>query len=303
MAQKLITKNDVYVYDALKTPQFWLIWWVLCLNVSAGIGVIGMASPMLQEIFGPLLVGASDAGTITAALTIQAQSKITDVLISHTHIDHIKSVLFLADNVIGRVKKPVNIPAVVKEALSILKATLPSAIPIRYAEEPMEDLVMADPVQIKQVIMNLAVNARDAMPDGGTLSVRTAYDRTDGAIRVEIADTGRGIDAATVRRLVIVAFEGEMNVVMYADRGTLTLVLTDEDIRLEIVDQGPGIPDIDLAMQPGYSTASDELREMGFGFGMGLPNIQSCAASLDITSTVGQGTTLKIAIPTERKCA
>jgi len=82
------------------------------------------------------------------------------------------------------------------------------------------------------------------------------------------------IDAACIRRVVIVAFEAEMNVVMYADRGTLTLVLTEEDIRLEVHDEGPGIPDIELAMKEGYSTASDEMREMGFGFGMGLPNIK-----------------------------
>jgi serine/threonine-protein kinase RsbT len=93
-----------------------------------------------------------------------------------------------------------------------------------------------------------------------------------GRIKVLLRDLG--IQAATVRRLVIVAFEAEMNVAMYAERGTLTLILTDEDIRLEIQDEGPGIPDIELALQEGYSTASDEMREMGFGFGMGLPNMK-----------------------------
>jgi anti-sigma regulatory factor (Ser/Thr protein kinase) len=113
-------------------------------------------------------------------------------------------------------------------------------------------------------------------------------------IKVILRDLG--IDATTVRRLVIVAFEGEMNVVMYADRGTLTLVLTDEDIRLEIVDQGPGIPDIGLAMQPGYTTASDELREMGFGFGMGLPNMNKNADEFRIESEVGKGTSVYVKI-------
>jgi serine/threonine-protein kinase RsbT len=113
-------------------------------------------------------------------------------------------------------------------------------------------------------------------------------------IKVILRDLG--IDATTVRRLVIVAFEGEMNVAMYADRGTLTLVLTDEDIRLEIVDQGPGIPDIELAMQPGYSTASDELREMGFGFGMGLPNMKKNADEFRIESEVGKGTSVYVKI-------
>jgi anti-sigma regulatory factor (Ser/Thr protein kinase) len=109
-------------------------------------------------------------------------------------------------------------------------------------------------------------------------------------IKVILRDLG--IDAATVRRLVIVAFEGEMNVVMYADRATLTLILTDEDIRLEIVDRGPGIPDLDLAMQPGYSTASDEFREMGFGFGMGLPNMKKHSDEFRIESEVGKGTSV-----------
>lgn len=109
-------------------------------------------------------------------------------------------------------------------------------------------------------------------------------------IKVILRDLG--IDAATVRRLVIVAFEGEMNVVMYANRGTLTLILTDEDIRLEIADEGPGIPDIELAMKEGYSTASDEMREMGFGFGMGLPNMKKNSDEFRIESEVRKGTSV-----------
>jgi len=100
------------------------------------------------------------------------------------------------------------------------------------------------------------------------------------------------IDAACIRRVVIVAFEAEMNVVMYADRGTLTLVLTEEDIRLEVHDEGPGIPDIELAMKEGYSTASDEMREMGFGFGMGLPNIKKNSDDFCLESEVGKGTSV-----------
>ncbi|MFZ2054456.1 MAG: ATP-binding protein [Candidatus Aminicenantales bacterium] len=98
------------------------------------------------------------------------------------------------------------------------------------------------------------------------------------------------IDAALVRRVVIVAFEAEMNVAMYARRATLTLILTDKDISLEVRDEGPGIPDIDLALQEGYSTASDEMREMGFGFGMGLPNMKKNSDDFCIESEVGKGT-------------
>jgi anti-sigma regulatory factor (Ser/Thr protein kinase) len=100
------------------------------------------------------------------------------------------------------------------------------------------------------------------------------------------------LDAGCVRRVVIVAFEAEMNVVMYADRGTLTLILTDRDVTLEVVDQGPGIPDIELAMQEGYSTASDEMREMGFGFGMGLANMKKNSDEFCLESEVGKGTSV-----------
>jgi len=99
-----------------------------------------------------------------------------------------------------------------------------------------------------------------------------------------------GIDAGCLRRAVIVAFEAEMNVAMYADRGTLTLVLTDKDISLDVRDEGPGIPDIELALQEGYSTASDEMRDMGFGFGMGLPNMKKNSDEFCLESEVGKGT-------------
>jgi anti-sigma regulatory factor (Ser/Thr protein kinase) len=100
------------------------------------------------------------------------------------------------------------------------------------------------------------------------------------------------IDPHVIRRAVVVAFEAEMNVVMYADEANVTFVLTDEDICIETDDRGPGIPDIDLALQEGWSTATDEMREMGFGFGMGLPNIKKNADHLEIRSVVGDGTTI-----------
>jgi serine/threonine-protein kinase RsbT len=104
--------------------------------------------------------------------------------------------------------------------------------------------------------------------------------------------TSLELDPAIVRRAVVVVFEAEMNVVMYADEGKLTLTITDEDITIEMVDRGPGIPDLELAMQEGWSTATDEMREMGFGFGMGLPNIQRNSDGFDIHSEVDGGTVL-----------
>lgn len=104
------------------------------------------------------------------------------------------------------------------------------------------------------------------------------------------------VDAALIRRFVIIAFEAEMNVVIYANIGTLDFIITEEDIRLEMSDAGPGIADIEQAMQEGFSTASDEIREMGFGFGMGLPNIKKNSDFLKIESDVGRGTKLSARI-------
>jgi serine/threonine-protein kinase RsbT len=101
------------------------------------------------------------------------------------------------------------------------------------------------------------------------------------------------LDPTTIRRAVVVAFEAEMNVVMYAEEGTISFVLTDEDVTIEVADRGPGIPDLELALQEGWSTASDEMREMGFGFGMGLPNIRKNSDDFDIQSEVGRGTTVR----------
>ena len=98
------------------------------------------------------------------------------------------------------------------------------------------------------------------------------------------------VDPNIILRVGVVAFEAEMNVVMYAGRATLTLVVTDDEIVVEVADEGPGIPDIELAMQPGYSTASDEMREMGFGYGLGLPNIKKNSDVFSLQSEVGKGT-------------
>jgi anti-sigma regulatory factor (Ser/Thr protein kinase) len=87
-----------------------------------------------------------------------------------------------------------------------------------------------------------------------------------------------------------------MNVVIYADRGIMEFRITPEEVSLRIRDQGPGIEDLEKAMQPGYSTAADWVRELGFGAGMGLQNIKKCADRMDLRSTPGVGTTLKIRI-------
>lgn len=105
-----------------------------------------------------------------------------------------------------------------------------------------------------------------------------------------------GIDPAIIRRAAIAAYEAEMNVVMYAAQGEMVLRLNPEKIRITLVDEGPGIKDIKMAMQEGYSTASEEIREMGFGAGMGLPNIKKNADIFELKSTVGKGTLCNIVI-------
>ena len=99
-----------------------------------------------------------------------------------------------------------------------------------------------------------------------------------------------------IRKVAIAAYEAEMNIVIHGAQGILMALINPQKIELTAKDSGPGIPDIDLAMQEGFSTAPDNIREMGFGAGMGLPNIKNCADELNIESHIGQGTTLRIVI-------
>ena len=103
-----------------------------------------------------------------------------------------------------------------------------------------------------------------------------------------------GIEANIIRRVAIAAYEAEMNVVMYAQRGLMKVIINAKNIILRVEDKGPGIEDIELAMKPGYSTATEEVREMGFGAGMGLPNIKKNSDHFDISSVVGKSTRLEM---------
>lgn len=105
-----------------------------------------------------------------------------------------------------------------------------------------------------------------------------------------------GVDPTFIRRVAIAAYEAEMNVVMYARQAQMRLQVTPEMIRILVDDDGPGIPDVERAMLEGYSTATTEMREMGFGAGMGLPNIKRNADEFLIHSEVGKGAHLDIVI-------
>lgn len=100
------------------------------------------------------------------------------------------------------------------------------------------------------------------------------------------------VSPALIKRIVIALYEAEVNVVAHAYEGAMNVVFDNQTIRVKITDKGPGIPDIGLAMQEGYSTASPKVREMGFGAGMGLPNMKKNCDSLSIESQVGVGTTV-----------
>jgi anti-sigma regulatory factor (Ser/Thr protein kinase) len=102
------------------------------------------------------------------------------------------------------------------------------------------------------------------------------------------------IDPKIVKRVVIALYEAEVNIVAHAYRGIITAEIDPQGVRLKLEDEGPGIPDIEKAMTPGFSTASEQVREMGFGAGMGLPNISENADDFRIESEVGKGTTLYI---------
>lgn len=105
-----------------------------------------------------------------------------------------------------------------------------------------------------------------------------------------------GLPSDVVRRSAIVCYEAEINVVSYAKKGLINLTITPQTVEIEVHDEGPGIPDIQRAMQQGYSTANQQIREMGFGAGMGLFNIKSYSDQFDISSEVDKGTFLKMII-------
>ena len=105
-----------------------------------------------------------------------------------------------------------------------------------------------------------------------------------------------GVAPANIKRTVVALFEAEINAIAHAYGGTIDVDIDDQKIVMVVADKGPGIPNLDLAMQEGWSTASPEVREMGYGAGMGLPNIKKNTDDLKIESTVGVGTTVTMTV-------
>lgn len=102
------------------------------------------------------------------------------------------------------------------------------------------------------------------------------------------------IDQRLIKRIVVALYEAEVNIVAHAYEGSMTIEISPEKIDMILQDKGPGIPDVEQAMKEGFSTASQKVREMGFGAGMGLPNIKRNTDLFEIDTTVGVGTTLRM---------
>ena len=105
-----------------------------------------------------------------------------------------------------------------------------------------------------------------------------------------------GFDPQTIRRVSIAMYEGEINMVIHAGGGVAEVLVSPDSIEIILTDHGPGIPDIDLAMQEGYSTAPDTIRSIGFGAGMGLPNMKKYTDEMKIDTVIGVGTTVTMCV-------
>ena len=105
-----------------------------------------------------------------------------------------------------------------------------------------------------------------------------------------------GLDPETIRRVSIAMYEGEINMVIHAGGGSADVRIYEDGVEIVLTDSGPGIEDIDLAMQEGYSTAPDNIRSLGFGAGLGLPNMKRYTDSMQIESVPGEGTTITMRV-------
>ena len=105
-----------------------------------------------------------------------------------------------------------------------------------------------------------------------------------------------GVNNNVVRKVAIAMYEGEINMVIHADGGTITVDITDDNSRIVLADRGPGIADVEKAMEAGFSTAPENVRSLGFGAGMGLPNMKKYSDEMKIDTVLGVGTTVTMNI-------
>lgn len=168
-----------------------------------------------------------------------------------------------------------------------------SKIDILYKDEEVRDYSSGhifEDIEADSVNLTLNYHVADTpMEFGGEVasSLRTALQNL-------------GLNSDVVRRAGIACYEAEMNLLAYAGGGDFTVDISKKNIKILVSDKGPGIPDIKQAMEPGFSTAPDWVRELGFGAGMGLNNINECSDNFHITSEVNKGTDLEITIHWEK---
>ena len=138
------------------------------------------------------------------------------------------------------------------------------------------------------------------MPEG--ITFRFEVDGSDftsaGQASVQVKKNLRqhGSDPDIIRRVSIAMYEGEINMVIHANGGEASVTVTEEAVEIVLIDHGPGIKDLSLAMQEGFSTAPDNVRSLGFGAGMGLPNMKRYTDEMTVDSTVGVGTTVRMKV-------
>lgn len=120
----------------------------------------------------------------------------------------------------------------------------------------------------------------------------------EASVRIKKLLREMGFSPDTIRRVSVAMYEGEINMVIHANGGSADVDVYGDRIEIVLADKGPGIPDIDLAMQEGYSTAPDNIRSLGFGAGMGLPNMKRYTDDMRIESALGVGTTIYMTVKT-----
>lgn len=122
----------------------------------------------------------------------------------------------------------------------------------------------------------------------------TRAGEASGSVKRTLKDLGFGPEM--VRKVVIALYEAEINLVIHAGGGEIDIEISPEAVSMVLTDKGPGIPDVEMAMKEGYSTAPDNVRSLGFGAGMGLPNIKKYTDEMKIDSVVGEGTTMYLKV-------
>ncbi|MBR2454644.1 MAG: ATP-binding protein [Clostridia bacterium] len=122
----------------------------------------------------------------------------------------------------------------------------------------------------------------------------TRAGEASGSVKRTLKDLG--FSPEMVRKVVIALYEAEINLVIHAGGGEIDVEISPESVDMVLTDKGPGIPDVEMAMKEGYSTAPDNVRSLGFGAGMGLPNIKKYTDEMKIDSVVGEGTTMYLKV-------